>query len=86
MISGMAHEETVGFRNPLFKWWVAAAVSLGAIAAPSFLVFILIEMYTRAPVIHLSLYRNLAFTMASLAACLNSMSIHSIRAVPLDLR
>ncbi len=53
--------------------------TLFAIAGPSFLVFILIEMYTRAPVIHLGLYRNLAFTMASLASCLNSMSIHSMQ-------
>jgi DHA2 family multidrug resistance protein len=53
--------------------------TLFAIAGPSFLVFILIEMYTRAPVIHLALYRNLAFTMASLASCLNSMSIHSMQ-------
>jgi DHA2 family multidrug resistance protein len=52
---------------------------LFAIAGPSFLVFFLIEMYTRAPVIHLSLYRNLAFTMASVASCLNSMSIHSMQ-------
>ena len=53
--------------------------TLFAIAGPSFLVFILIEMYTRAPVIHLTLYRNVAFTMASLASCLNSMSIHSMQ-------
>jgi MFS transporter, DHA2 family, multidrug resistance protein len=53
--------------------------TLFAIAGPSLLIFILIEMYTRAPVIHLSLYRNLAFTMASLASCLNSMSIHSMQ-------
>jgi MFS transporter, DHA2 family, multidrug resistance protein len=53
--------------------------TLFAIAGPSFLVFILIEWYTRAPVIHLTLYRNLAFTMASLASCLNSMSIHSMQ-------
>jgi DHA2 family multidrug resistance protein len=53
--------------------------TLFATAGPSFLVFILIEMYTRAPVIHLSLYRNLAFTMASVASCLNSMSIHSMQ-------
>ena len=53
--------------------------TLFGIAGPSFLVFILIEMYTRTPVIHLDLYRNLAFTMASLASCLNSMSIHSMQ-------
>src|SRR5919106_2451583 len=53
--------------------------TLFAIAGPSFLLFILIEMYTRAPVIHLDLYRNLAFTMASFASCLNSMSIHSMQ-------
>ncbi|MGH8063846.1 MAG: DHA2 family efflux MFS transporter permease subunit [Candidatus Entotheonellia bacterium] len=53
--------------------------TLFAIAGPSFLVFILIEMYTRAPIVHLGLYRNLAFTMASLASCLNSMSIHSMQ-------
>jgi DHA2 family multidrug resistance protein len=53
--------------------------TLFAIAGPSFLVFILIEMSTRTPVIHLALYRNLAFTMASLASCLNSMSIHSMQ-------
>jgi DHA2 family multidrug resistance protein len=53
--------------------------TLFAIAGPSFLVLILIEMYTRAPVIHLSLYRNVAFTMASLASSLNSMSIHSMQ-------
>lgn len=50
-----------------------------AIAGPSFLVFILIERYIQAPVIHLALYRNSAFTMASLASCLNSMSIHSMQ-------
>jgi len=53
--------------------------SLFAIAGPSFVIFILIELYTRAPVIHLTVYRNLAFTMASLASCLNSMSIHSMQ-------
>jgi MFS transporter, DHA2 family, multidrug resistance protein len=52
---------------------------LFAIAGPSFLIFILIEIYARAPVIHLALYRNMAFTMASLASCLNSMSIHSMQ-------
>jgi DHA2 family multidrug resistance protein len=53
--------------------------SLLAIAGPSLVIFILIELYTRAPVIHLALYRNLAFTMASVASSLNSMSIHSMQ-------
>jgi MFS transporter, DHA2 family, multidrug resistance protein len=53
--------------------------TLFALAGPSLLIFIVIEWYTRAPVIHLALYRNLAFTMASLASCLNGMSIHAMQ-------
>ena len=53
--------------------------TLFAIAGPSFLVLILVEMYTRAPVIHLSLFRNVRYTMASLVSSLNSMSIHSMQ-------
>jgi DHA2 family multidrug resistance protein len=53
--------------------------TLFAIAIPAFLIFVAIERSVRAPLIHLNLYRNLAFAMASLASCLNSMSIHSMQ-------
>jgi MFS transporter, DHA2 family, multidrug resistance protein len=53
--------------------------TLWAIAVPSFLVFVIIEWSIRTPLIHLNLYRNIAFTMASLASCLNSMSIHAMQ-------
>lgn len=53
--------------------------TLFAIAAPAFLLLLATELWTRAPLIHLNLYRNTAFSMASLASCLNSMSIHSMQ-------
>lgn len=60
-------------------WDSAYIRTLFAIATPSFILFILIEMYRRAPVIHLTLYRNMAFTMASLASCLNGLSTHAMQ-------
>jgi DHA2 family multidrug resistance protein len=53
--------------------------TLWAIAVPSFLLFVILERSIRAPLIHLNLYRNMAFTMASLVSCLNSMSIHAMQ-------
>ena len=53
--------------------------TLFAIAVPALLIFVAIERWIRSPLIHLNLYRNLAFAMASLASCLNSMSIHSMQ-------
>jgi DHA2 family multidrug resistance protein len=53
--------------------------TLMAIAAPSFLIFVAIERSISFPLIHLHLYRNIAFTMASLASCLNGMSIHAMQ-------
>jgi DHA2 family multidrug resistance protein len=60
-------------------WDSAYIRTLFAIAAPSLLIFVTIERCVRAPLIHLGLYRNLAFTMASLASCLNGMSIHAMQ-------
>lgn len=53
--------------------------TLFAIAGPTFLLFIVTEMTRRAPLVHLNLYSNMAFSMASLASCLNSMGIHSMQ-------
>jgi EmrB/QacA subfamily drug resistance transporter len=53
--------------------------TLFAIAGPAFLLFVCTELWRRAPLVHLSLYRNTAFSMASLASCLNGMTIHSMQ-------
>jgi MFS transporter, DHA2 family, multidrug resistance protein len=53
--------------------------TLFAIAVPAFLIFVVIEKMILSPLIHLDLYRNIPFAMASLASCLNSMSIHSMQ-------
>ncbi|MBI3327992.1 MAG: MFS transporter, partial [Nitrospinae bacterium] len=60
-------------------WDSAYIRTLFAIAAPSFILLILIEMATRAPLIHLTLYRSMAFTMASFASCLNGLSTHAMQ-------